>query len=172
MTPADTQTKHIKGHTNHAHTMSRRYFLAFSPLSDGMQSRKLWNESLIWSLRLRSNALWWARLSKGPSYTGGNKVHDHTRVHGGGGSRMAAFTDRLSPAHLETVWNSVAFHVDLPVLAHGGPSLKVQKRRTLFSPAPRPSTSVNNYTAITWAAIITGAAGSIINFSLLSKFWT
>lgn len=37
--------------------------LTFSPWSDGTESRKLWKLSLMWSLRFRSSALWWARLS-------------------------------------------------------------------------------------------------------------
>lgn len=35
----------------------------FSPCSDGTESRRLWKLSLMWSLRLRSSALWCARLS-------------------------------------------------------------------------------------------------------------
>lgn len=35
----------------------------FSPCREGTESRRLWKLSLMWSLRLRSSALWCARLS-------------------------------------------------------------------------------------------------------------
>ena len=38
----------------------------FSPTSDGMQSLRPWNESLMWSRRRLSRALWCARLSCDP----------------------------------------------------------------------------------------------------------
>ena len=37
--------------------------LTFSPCKAGTESRKLWKLSLMWSRRLRSRALWCARLS-------------------------------------------------------------------------------------------------------------
>lgn len=37
--------------------------LTFSPWRDGTESRRLWKLSLMWSLRLRSSALWCALLS-------------------------------------------------------------------------------------------------------------
>lgn len=37
--------------------------LTFSPCRAGTESRRLWKLSLMWSLRLRSSALWCARLS-------------------------------------------------------------------------------------------------------------
>lgn len=39
------------------------FLLTFSPCNEGTESRKLWKLSLMWSLRLRSSALWCARLS-------------------------------------------------------------------------------------------------------------
>lgn len=39
------------------------FILTFSPCKAGTESRKPWKLSLMWSLRLRSSALWCARLS-------------------------------------------------------------------------------------------------------------
>lgn len=39
------------------------FLLTFSPCKAGTESRKPWKLSLMWSLRLRSSALWCARLS-------------------------------------------------------------------------------------------------------------
>lgn len=61
------------------------YFpLTFSPCNAGTESRKPWKLSLMWSLRLRSSALWCARLSAckgtGNVYTS-NTGHTHRNTH-------------------------------------------------------------------------------------------
>lgn len=72
----------------------------FSPCNEGTESRKPWKLSLMWSLRLRSSALWCARLSacKGWANFKGFCTHQNTQnkstsyriclstgIHSGGG---------------------------------------------------------------------------------------
>lgn len=77
--------------------------LTFSPCREGTESRRLWKLSLMWSRRLRSRALWWARLSA----CRGGHMHPHTHTHthtyrgGRGGHGAFGFPTAQLPAAAE-----------------------------------------------------------------------
>lgn len=76
--------------------------LTFSPCREGTESRRLWKLSLMWSRRLRSSALWWARLSACEGW--GARAHTHIHIQSGAGKGGGATVLSVSPWRSFLLW--------------------------------------------------------------------
>lgn len=70
----------LKSNESLLHGTQLKHSLTFSPCNAGTESRKPWKLSLMWSLRLRSSALWCARLSACKRQANFSDFHTHTHV--------------------------------------------------------------------------------------------